>query len=414
MKTIVIIGGWPAGLMTAASLLESENKNNFKIILLEWNAKLGRKLVISGGGRCNVTTGIFDKKILETKYTRGFDFFKNFLWKFWPKKCKKWLEENSLPLKIEDDLRVFPTSDNGDDVLWVFEKIFAKNTQNIEVKTGEKVTEIYKITENQFQIITQKSEYKADFLVIATGGNAYAHTGSKGDGYNFARNLGHTITKLWPSLSSFLVKEDWVKELSGTTFPKAKIIFDNKNISGSLLLTHFGISGPLAFMLSSHLAWENISEKIINFVPNNEISADDWDNFFKNEFAKFPKRKIFAILKEILPNKFSEIFIKNFCKNIEEKFVGEISKKDRENIAKLLGNGIAITLLERRPWDEFVTAGGVNTDEINSETLESTICENLYFAWEILNIDGYTGGFSLQICWSTGYQVGKSIEEKIN
>lgn len=418
MQTIIIIGGWPAGLMTATRLLESEKK--CKIILLEANSKLGRKLVISGGGRCNVTTGIFDKKILREKYTRGFDFFEKILGEFWPKKTIKFFEENGLPLYTQDDFRVFPKSNNGEDVLEFFEKIFAKNSDRIEIKFGEKVTKTEKIGE-KFVITTQKNNiFESDFLVIATGWNAYAKTGSTGDGYGFAKDFGHTITTLGPSLSSFLIAENFLKELSGISFLEAKISFQTENpktqkhISGSLLFTHFGISGPLAFMLSSHLAWENSIKNLqIKFSPISDYDTKNWDNFLKEEFGKSPKKKIFAILSEKLPKRFAEIFIENFCKSISEKMVGEINKKDRENIAKILGDGIVITLLDRRPWDEFVTAGGVNTDEINAKTLESKICKNLFFAGEILNIDGYTGGFSLQICWSTGYKIGKIIAEKL-
>lgn len=426
MKTIAIIGGWPAGMMTAASILENAKNENFQIILIEANKKLGRKLVISGGGRCNVTTAIFDKKILATKYTRGFDFFEKILGEFGPKKTKKWFENHDLPLKIEPDNRIFPTSDDGDDVLGVFENIFKNHEKFIKIFTETKVLEIKNQKnidsesnsewQKNFLIKTTKSDIEVDIVVIATGGNAYRKTGSTGDGYDFAKNLGHSITTLGPSLSSFLVAEDFVKNMSGLTFSDAKIIFwknFEKNVSGSLLLTHFGISGPLTFMLSSHLAWEKIEKNTVKICPVATMNFDDWNQFLMEKFTTFPKRKIFAILWEILPKKFAENFIENFCKNIDEKMVGEIPKTEREHIAKILGNGIEITLLDRRPWDEFVTAGGVETAEIDGKTLVSRLVENLYFAGEILNIDGYTGGFSLQICWSTGHKVGKSVAEKI-
>lgn len=199
-------------------------------------------MVISGGGRCNVTTGVFDKKTLETKYTRGFDFFENSLSSFSPKKTKKWFESHNLPLKIQEDLRIFPVSDDGDDVLAVFENIFTKFSDIITIHFGKKINNIEKKSHKFLLKFTENPDFEADFVVIATGGNAYRHTGSTGDGYAFAKNLGHSITTLGPSLSSFLVKEDFLKNLSGTTFPNAKIRFANSEIIGSLLATHFGIS----------------------------------------------------------------------------------------------------------------------------------------------------------------------------
>lgn len=398
--------------MTATNIIESAKNKNFHITLLEGNKKLWKKLLLSWGGRCNVTTGIFDKKILKEKYTRGFDFFENFLMKFSPKKCKKWFENHNLSLKIEEDLRVFPTSNNSNDVLWVFENIFNNSQELIDIKYQHKVKKVEK-ENNQFLVFTENERFEADILVVATGGNAYAHTGSQGDGYSFARSFGHTITQLWPSLSSFLVEENFIKELTGLVFSHAEIIYNNKKISGSLLFTHFGISWPLAFMLSSHLAWEEIKNTKITFKPLSGMNFENWNTYLTQYFHQFPKRKIFSVLKEKLPIKFSHIFIENFIPWLSEKFIGEISKKDREKIAKLLGVGLEITLLERRPWDEFVTAWWVSTDELSPETLESKKINNLYFAWEILNIDGYTGGFSLQICWSTGFIVGQSIAHNL-
>lgn len=227
MKKIAIIGGGPAGMMTAASFLESTQTMDYEVHIFETNKVLGRKLVISGGGRCNVTTGIFDKKTLATKYTRGFDFLESSLGEFSPKKCKKWFESHDLPLKIQEDNRVFPVSDDGNDVLAVFEKIF-KNNSKVFLHFQEKIQNIEKISE-KFIITSTNTSLEADYCVIATGGNAYRYTGSTGDGYAFAKNLGHQITALGPSLSSFLIQEEFLKKISGTTFSDAKIIFTHEN-----------------------------------------------------------------------------------------------------------------------------------------------------------------------------------------
>lgn len=167
-------------------------------------------------------------------------------------------------------------------------------------------------------------------------------------------------------------------------------------------------------MLSSHLAWEKIENLLIRVAPIEAFDKKKWDEVLQESFTKFPKKKIFSILNEFLPNKFLENFINEFCSDFAHKMVGEISKKHREYLAKMLGEGIVLTLLERRPGDEFVTAGGVETSEVDAKTLESKISKNLYFVGEVLNVDGYTGGFSLQICWSTGFVAGKSIAQKLN
>ena len=247
---------------------------------------------------------------------------------------------------------------------------------------------------------------------MTTGGNAYSHTGSTGDGYAFARSLGHTVTQLWPSLSSFLTKEKWTHELSGLAFERAKI----DTLTWPILLTHFWLSGPLAFMYSSQIAWDMIDgnhPRTIQLSPIADIWVAEWDSFLKLEFGNHPKKLITNILTEHLPRRFAELFVREYCPHIETTYPVSIARVDREKIARLLGEGIPLTLTDRRPGDEFVTAGGVNTDEIDPETMESRISKNLYFAWEVLNVDGYTGGFSLQICWASGYMVGRDIADSL-
>ncbi len=515
MKNIIIIWAGAAGLMAVATILESlppweggiqggyrifESENPktpthplFHIHLFEKNLSPGKKVIISGGGRCNVTTSIEDKKILATKYTRGWEFIRKAMWKFSPKKCYKWFESHGVALKIQEDLRVFPISDDGRDIVWVFENIFAKNRERISLHYGEGVNEVSVIARNeaiqeqnmnlvsmaglprhhsqsqndssqwqeQFLITTPKWTYAADILVITTGGNAYSHMGSTGDGYAFARTLGHTVTELWPSLSSFLTGEKWLHALSGLAFEDACIVIPahagiswftkdsassaewrNQKLTWPLLLTHFGISWPLTFMVSSHLAWEEIGSKSagktwdtrmlseqnspalsgippsqggfpIFLSPLSSMWCSEWEGFLKDQFQNHPKKLITNILSEKLPRRFAEAFVQEYFPHIETTFSGSIARSDREKISKLLGDGLSLTLLERRPGDEFVTAWWVNTDELDPETMGSRIHENLYFAGEVLNVDGYTGGFSLQICWASGYAVGKDITEKL-
>lgn len=431
MQQITIIGAWAAGLMAAATILENAEPGTCQIHLFEKNKTPGNKVIISGGGRCNVTTGITDKKILLTKYTRGAEFIKKAFGKFSPRKCREWFESHGVPLKCEADNRVFPVSDDGTEIVEVFEKIFAKYRNNIvlhysegvdEISHSELVSESSNISwdpeinsgwPKKFLITTSKWTYESDIVVVTTGWNAYSHTGSTGDGYAFARTLGHTVTQLGPSLSSFLTREKWTHELSGLAFESAKIW----DLSGPLLLTHFWLSGPLAFMTSSWFAWDTIDKqhpKIIQFSPISAMWVVEWESFLKEQFMNHPKKLITSILTEHLPRRFAEGFIHEYFAHIETTFPVSIGKIDREKISKFLGEGIPITLIERRPGDEFVTAGGVNTDEIDAETMESKIQKNLYFAGEVLNVDGYTGGFSLQICWASGHLVGKAITWAIN
>jgi predicted Rossmann fold flavoprotein len=411
MKQIIIIWAWAAGLMTAATILENTEVGTCQIHLFEKNKTPGNKVIISGGGRCNVTTGIEDKKILLTKYTRGADFIKKAFGKFSPRKCREWFESHGVPLKCEKDNRVFPVSDDGYDIVEVFEKLFAKYRNNIVLHYSEGVDGIQKI-DNTYRITTKKWVYESDIVVVTTGWNAYSHTGSTGDGYAFARTLWHSITPLGPSLSSFLTREKWTHALSGLAFESARIW----ELSGPLLLTHFWLSGPLAFMVSSGFAWDKIyasNTKLIHLSPIANMGYIEWENFLKSEFTKHPKKLLVNILSDLLTRRFVDGFITEYVPHIADTFPVSISKVDRENISKLLGNGIPITLIERRPWDEFVTAGGVNTDEIDAENMESKLQENLYFAGEVLNVDGYTGGFSLQICWASGYVAGVDIAKKI-
>ncbi len=317
------------------------------------------------------------------------------------------------------DNRVFPVSDNGKDVVWVFEKIFEKYPDHITLHFSEWVENI-KSNEKWYQVHTKNGVLESDVIAITTGGNAYSHTGSTGDGYAFARSLGHIVTPLGPSLSSFLTEEEWIKACSGIALAKAKIVFDVNgekiSLSGPLLFTHFGISGPLTFRVSSHLAFETITweyTKMIKIAPIAEMWFEDWEKFLKNEFASHPKKTIINILTSLLSRRFAENILSEYLQNLEGIFVWSIGRNEREKLSHLLGDGFSITLKERRPGDEFVTAGWISTKEINDESMESKIKKNLYFAGEILDVDGVTGGFSLQICWSSGYVAGKDITSKI-
>ncbi len=424
MKHIAIIWAGAAGLMAAATILESSpDAGDFHIHIFEKNISPGKKVIISGGGRCNVTTGITDRRELLSQYTRWAEFIKTAMGKYSPKKCREWFESHGVPLKCESDNRVFPISDDGRDIVWVFESIFAKNRDKISLHYREWVDSLTNGGVLRYELRTKSGIYNTDILVITTGWNAYSHTGSSWDGYAFARVLGHTVTPLGPSLSSFLTSDNWLHILSGLAFEDSKIEFtigDTKIktlLTWPLLLTHFGISWPLTFRVSSHIAFDKIvpsSPKIISFAPLASMDVTSWEAFLKEAFQKYPKKLLSSILTEKLSRRFVDAFIQQYFFSIRETFVGSISRSDRENISRLLGDGIPLTLIERRPGDEFVTAWGVSTDELDPDTMQSKISRNLYFAGEILNVDGVTGWFSLQICWASGYLAGLSIIKDTN
>lgn len=409
VQQISIIGGGAAGMMAAAAIVESGA--DCIIHIFDKNDHLGAKVIISGGGRCNLTTGIQDQVLLLKKYTRGAQFLRAALSKFPPQKTYDWFEAHGVPLKVEDDFRVFPISNDGHDVVEVFERMFG--VENVLLHLQTKVISIVK-TDGGFELETNKGKFEVSQVIITTGGSAYRQTGSTGDGYYFAQSLGHSITKLGPSLNSFEVKEAWVKELSGISLPDAGLKYGKVYVDGPFLFTHFGISGPVTFSLSSHLAHETISIDSplqIEFIPDSAKDFDDWEEILNQSSEYNAKKLVKTKLKEFFPQRFVEIILK--ISKIGDMKVVDLTKAQRQSLSGLLSGKIKLTLMQRRPGDEFVTAGGVKTEEVNSQTMESLITPHLYFAGEVLDIDAVTGGFNLQSSWATGYLAGMSISKKL-
>lgn len=412
---IWIIWAGASGMMCTATILEqiSQKKLNYKIFLFDKNPKIWVKVAITGWWRCNVTTWIIKNKELITKYVRWWEFIRHSLERFWPKKVMRRFESRWLKLKIEQDMRVFPKSDHSQDVISVFENMFANQVEihlweevdNIDIEAGD-VDNTQK-----FVVSTNKWKYKMDKILISTGWKAYTETWSSWDAYARASNLWHNITKLAPSLSSFLCEGGFVQNLSWMSFQNAKIKLNYKEIIWPILFTHFGISWPLAFTLSSHIAYEEID---IGNPYKIKIQLDKDQNFDFREktliqsFNLNPKKQI----KTILSDHFSKKFVENICKeyNIDgENICGSVSKSERQTISKLLWWELEIKLIWRRPGDEFVTAGGVSTSEVDGQTMESKMHRWLYFAGEVLDIDWLTWWFNLQACRSTWYIAGENI-----
>ncbi|MFA4936988.1 MAG: NAD(P)/FAD-dependent oxidoreductase [Patescibacteria group bacterium] len=407
---VAIIGGGAAGLMASAALHEINQQ--VKIFILEKNDALGKKIIISGGGRCNLTTGLPGIKIVLSKYPRGGKFLSSAMRQFSPTDVFKWFEAHGIPLKIESDQRVFPKSNNGHDVVLVFEKIFKHSS--IQTLINTKVLAVKKHTLG-FELTLDRDSQSliTDKLVLTTGGQAYRQTGSTGDGYAFAVSLGHSLTKLAPSLSALATHESWPKNISGLSIDKTKLTAKNKtntNVTGPILFTHHGISGPAVFALSSLVAFEKFSPKkpltiLVDLFPD-QSTSNLYDSLKKNITDNL-KKDWLNVLSMLIPKSLAQIANQELLLN-SAKHAAEMSKQDLTKTSAWLKN-IPLNIVGRSAGNEFVTAGGVNLKEINPATMESKICPGLYFAGEILDIDGFTGGFNLQSSWATGHLAGASI-----
>ncbi len=402
---IAVIGGGAAGMM--AALISKERSKANEVVIFEKNSYLGAKVIISGGSRSNVTTGIFDIDEVLKKYPRGSKFLGYAMHEFSPLKVMKFFEEKGVKLKIEDDLRVFPVSNNGKDIVSVFERFFTKN--NVKVFLNSNVCNIEKIL-NKFIIhIASDKKYEFDKIILTTGGQAYRSTGSTGDGYDFAKNLGHKISPLAPSLSSFVLKESFFREIAGLSFEKVSLLIKSSKkyqFSGPIVFTHKGISGPAVFAISALSAFENCSNEIpmklfVDFLPmeNYQKLSAEINKYIEANTNK----KFIHILDFILPKSFAVFLVKYL--QIENKKASEISKKDLNRAIELIKN-FGVNIIGRGVGEELVTAGGVDLKEVDNKTMESKICKGLYFAGEILDIDGFTGGFNLQASWTTGRLAG--------
>ncbi len=407
---VAIIGGGAAGLMTAATLLE--HSPEVEVLLFEKNDGLGKKVIISGGGRCNVTTGIQDVRTVLTKYPRGNKFLSSAMYGLPPAAVYEWFEAHGVPLKTEEDLRVFPQSNNGKDIVRVFEQLFRNDRVRVFLKTAvERVAR----DGSGFRVFVKQAQesFQADALVLTTGGQAYRHTGSTGDGYAFAQSLGHSLTPLAPSLNAFFTRETWVRELSGLSFPQATLTAErpgSPSFTGPILFTHKGITGPAVFALSGKVAFETYDMKHPLVVRLDLFPNDTHEALLQelNQARQATPRKSFEnILAFGLPKSFASIL----CAEVgidPSKHAGEVSKQDLTNVVEWL-KALPLTVIARGAGDEFVTAGGIPLTEVDPSSMESKLCPGLYFAGEILDIDGFTGGFNLQASWATGRLAGRSI-----
>jgi len=413
---VAIIGGGAAGLMAAATLLEADPKA--EIFIIDKNDGLGKKVIISGGGRCNVTTGIQDIKVVLTKYPRGSKFLTSAMHKFSPTDVYQWFESHGVPLKIEADSRVFPLSNDGHDVVGIFEKLFKKSdvklVLNTQVSCIKKIGKSFEVGLNNVETssegVSTTKTLLVDKIILTTGGQAYRQTGSTGDGYAFATSLGHTITELAPSLSALFTQETWPAKVAGLSFQSAELnVKPPHSTIGPLLFTHKGISGPAVFALSSLVAFEKFDAKhpleiTIDLFPDKK--ATDLTSSIEAVKLANPKKSWINVLSALVSKSLAEVV----CLELKidgEKKSHDVSKKDLARCVDWL-KGVPLHIISRSAGEEFVTAGGVNLKEVDPTTMQSKICSGLYFAGEILDIDGFTGGFNLQASWATGHLAGTS------
>lgn len=412
---IAIIGGGAAGLMAAATLVESGAFREMHIF--DKNASLGVKVLISGGGRCNVTTSIDDIRTLLKRYPRGGRFLRHAMMHFPPQMMVEWMETHGVPLKTEADGRVFPRSDRAMDVISAFLSLLERGGVKIHYKTP--VQQIVKLQEGSFEVVSNQGKVIVDIIVLTAGGQAYRNTGSTGDGYALAESLGHSITKLAPSLNAFIAQESWLVDLAGVSWHDAGLTIvgatETYASRGSFVFTHDGVSGPAVFAISAESAWEQISRgrprtMLIDLFPMK--NDDELDALLRRHLEAHGGKTIVNLLDEILPPSLARIIVERVGLRAD-LHAARVSREDRKKIFDLLRR-FSITLAGQRPGEEFVTAGGIDTTEVDPTTMMSKKVPGLYFAGEIINVDGYTGGFNLQSAWATGRLAGLSIAASVS
>lgn len=403
---IGVIGGGPAGII-AAGFAGSRNKN---VVLIERNDKLGKKLLITGNGRCNVTNSSPIKDFFEHVITNSSFLYSSF-YSFSNYDIMNLLEKYGVKLKVEGENRVFPVSNKSSDVIKALNRFLEDN--NVHVMLNTRIIDVnYK--DNKFILTSDNGKTLIfDKLIIATGGKSYPATGSTGDGYDFAKKLGHTIIPLKPSLVPIEIEEKWIKSVQGLSLKKVilSVWIKEKKIDekfGDMIFTHYGISGPIVLSMSNVIN-KYLNNKIVLKVDiKPTLSAEKLDERILLDFNAEKNKQIKNGLDKLLPKKLIPIVIQ--LSGIEEtKPINQIKKEERWKMIDII-KGLPLTFKKFRPIEEaMITSGGVSTKEINPSTMESKIIPGLYFCGEIIDVDALTGGYNLQIAYSTGFLSGMNV-----
>ena len=391
-------------------------RRGFKVTLVEKNEKLGKKLFITGKGRCNITNAgdsedLFNSIVTNRKFMfSSFNGFSNY-------DTLGFFDELGLQIKIERGNRVFPESDHSSDVIGALNRELKRLSVDVRLNTEVKdiIVNGGKATGVVVKCSGKESTIQADNVIVATGGNSYQSTGSTGDGYRFARKLGHSVTPIVPALVPFNVAEDWESDLQGLSLKNVSIVvLDGKqeiySDFGEMLFTHFGVSGPLILSASSFAARrikEHPLKLVIDLKP--ALSQEQLDERILRDFDEEKNKAFKNSLDKLLPKKMIPVIVR--LSDIDgNKKVNEITKQERQKLVSLI-KGLELTITGLRGFNEaIITQGGINVREINPTTMESKLVKNLYFAGEVLDVDALTGGFNLQIAWSTGYAAADHLD----
>ena len=407
MSKVVIVGGGAAGMFASIAAAECGHQ----VVVYEKNEKLGKKLYITGKGRCNITNACDMEGLFEAVRTNAKFLYSSF-YGYTNQQVIDFFERINVPVKIERGDRVFPVSDRSSDVIRGLEREMDRLGVEVHLRTAVK-----KIVEKDghFEkvILGDQTQVCADACIVATGGLSYQSTGSTGDGFRFAESLGHTVTECMPALVPMECKEDWVPELQGLSLRNVNVtICDGKkklyDDFGEMLFTHFGVSGPIILSLSKTVAALLKANKtnidlLIDLKP--ALTFEKLEARVQRDFEQYSRKQLLNGMKDLLPQRLIPVVLDQAYLD-EEKPVNQISKEERKRLVEVL-KGLSVSITGTRPLAEaIVTAGGVSIKEIEPKTLRSKLWQGLYFAGEVIDIDGYTGGYNLQAAFSTGYAAG--------
>ncbi len=407
VNQIVIVGAGPAGMMAAAAAAECGGS----VLLLEKMPRVGRKMMITGKGRCNVTSADDVPDIIRNIIGNG-RFLNSSLRAFDNADVMAFFEGLGVPLKTERGNRVFPQSDRAADVVDAMMKHL--RDQEVEIRTNTSVsgllTEANKICGVR---LVDGSEVEAAAVILAMGGASYPATGSTGDGYVFARAVGHTVTPIFPALVPLVTRETWVREVQGLSLRNVRATLyhagkKEQDFFGEMLFTHFGVTGPIILQLSRRASellrdGEKDIELRLNLKP--ALTHEKLRERVDRDFAAYEQKHLHNGMIDLLPKRLIDIVL-NAAGLAPERVVGQISSKERERLVRVL-QALPLTIMGTRPIVEaIVTAGGVATHEINPRTMESKIVKHLYFVGELVDVDAYTGGYNLQAAFSMGHAAG--------
>lgn len=408
MSNVAVIGAGAAGLIAAYFAANNGNK----VTVFEKNEKSGKKIYITGKGRCNVTHDCTPEEFLENVVSNP-KFLTGAVYSFPPSKCIRFFEDGGLKLKLERGARYFPVSDKASDVTRCLEN-YCKNA-GVAFKFNEKVLNISILRSTMSGIITTRGTYEFDKAIVCTGGLSYPSTGSTGDGYEFAKSAGHKIVPLKQGLCGLNLAGDFYKALQGLTLKNIKlsVLYREKLIKsffGELLFTHFGISGPIVLSASSLINRLDLKQIKLVLDLKPALSGEQLDKRLLRDFETYKNKSVSNCLKELLPAALIPEVLKR-SKILPETHVNSVTKAQRLSLLTTVKNFDMIVASLRDFSEAIITCGGVDVKEINPKTMESKLVKGLYFCGEVLDLDAFTGGFNLQIAFSTGYAAGNAIKE---